>query len=436
MAMAQSPLDTDIQEGFICPVCYKDYRSSSNLFSHFVELHSEEQDLLKSIKDLVGKAKKRILKIDEKDLELFKNEISLQEFHWDYTEPQEPGVSRKHTDFFKIVRRERLDHRTSETNRLIIRLDKLLHINGSDRKQQEQELVTWLDGTAVSRCPSCAATFNITRRQHHCRLCGSVMCNLCSCFLACDVAKMIVTNVYTDRDNSSSKVEDNIRLCTHCMNMLESRNQVQMIQGNQPLICQLYDRLQKTKIDLQESINLYEKMCNSLMSSEDTFHLKDAQSLRASIAQQAEVLDIISKQIMSISSEDNQPKLSLLKNAIRQATTRYIKEYLLVLPNPAELDKMRKNRTIKHLQAVELPKPVSLKKIAVTTGWSPENLAVQQSVTDTPNDPLEEQIKIVQNYIEQARSANRYEEVVSLEENLKFLKEAYRMNQIHSDINV
>lgn len=47
----------------------------------------------------------------------------------------------------------------------------------------EQTVVHWLDGTGVTRCPDCTKSFNITRRQHHCRLCGSIVCNECSCFL-------------------------------------------------------------------------------------------------------------------------------------------------------------------------------------------------------------------------------------------------------------
>lgn len=140
--------------------------------------------------DLVGNVKKKILKLDDQDLEDYKNEIS-QKYYITRSAPQEPGQSRSHTEYFKNVRRERLDHRTSEINKLIIRLDRLLTLwdYGSERKQHEQELVTWLDGTTVTRCPSCAASFNLTRRQHHCRLCGSIMCNSCSYFLPFDVAR-------------------------------------------------------------------------------------------------------------------------------------------------------------------------------------------------------------------------------------------------------
>lgn len=140
--------------------------------------------------DLVGKAKKKILKLDEQDLETYKQEIN-QSTYLTVSEPQGPGQIRSHTEEFKNIRRERLDHRTSETNKLIIRLDRLLTLwyYGSERKQQEQKVVTWLDGTTVTRCPSCAVSFNITRRQHHCRLCGSIMCNSCSYFMPYSVAR-------------------------------------------------------------------------------------------------------------------------------------------------------------------------------------------------------------------------------------------------------
>lgn len=38
-------------------------------------------------------------------------------------------------------------------------------------------------------------------------------------------------------------------------------------------------------------------------------------------------------------------------------------------------------------------------------------------------------MKIVRNYIDQARRAERFEEVVSLEENLRMLNENYRQQQ-------
>lgn len=45
----------EIKEGFICPICLKDMRSPNNLLSHFQDQHSEEQDILSSLKGKLSK---------------------------------------------------------------------------------------------------------------------------------------------------------------------------------------------------------------------------------------------------------------------------------------------------------------------------------------------------------------------------------------------
>lgn len=370
--------------------------------------------------------------MDEQDLEMFKNEITLEKYYLEMSEPQDPGAVTTHTDYFKSVRRARLDHRTTETNKLIIRLDRLLRFYGSDRKQQEQMLVAWLDGTTVTRCPSCAASFNITRRQHHCRLCGSIMCNSCSFFLQYETAAAIVAPVHNvdvnNREHSSDKETDNLRICNHCLGMLESRRRVQIEQMRQPIICQLYTHLQNLKLQTQNSVDLYLKMYDSLTSGEVTFQLQDTQLLRSTIAKKAESVDILSKKIASLPVDDETPKVAALQNSIRRATSHYIKEYLLTLPIPPtvqELEKIKEERSLRNIRdEMPMSAKTNIKKVMVTTGWSPA--AVNDEHKDTNEDPLLEQMRIVRNYIEQARSAKRFEEVNSLQENLKMLKETYR----------
>lgn len=38
----------------------------------------------------------------------------------------------------------------------------------------------WIPDSSVTMCQVCAATFNFTRRRHHCRRCGKVICGACS----------------------------------------------------------------------------------------------------------------------------------------------------------------------------------------------------------------------------------------------------------------
>nr|XP_022904647.1 rabenosyn-5-like [Onthophagus taurus] len=426
--MAESNGDHKIKEGFICPTCHKTCQSANHLLGHFQEKHSEEQDLLKSLKDLVSKAKKKILSFDEQDIE----KPQQERYYLEESKPQEVSTITDHTDFFKAVRRERLDHRTTETNRLILRLDKLLKVQGSDRKQQEQRLVAWLDGTTVSRCPSCAANFNLAKRQHHCRLCGSIMCNNCSEFLAYDIARTIVTPKYTEETNislkSSKNESDSLRICGHCMNMLECRRYIQMHQMVQPRICLLYEQLRKVKAELLTSVDLYEKMHLSLSSGDTTYHLQDVQALKGSIAKEIESLDAISQAIATLPVDDSS-KLQMLQYSIRRSITHYVKDFVLTLPAVPTLEELEKAKQNRYtlLEDAERHSTVNIRKVTVTTGWSPSN--VNETIPDEEEDPLLQQMNIVRSYIDQARKANRFEEVASLEENLKLLKESYRKQE-------
>jgi rabenosyn-5 len=52
-------------------------------------------------------------------------------------------------------------------------------------------LVQWIPDGDVDLCPTCARTFGIMHRKHHCRLCGANMCNKFSQFLTYTAASKI-----------------------------------------------------------------------------------------------------------------------------------------------------------------------------------------------------------------------------------------------------
>lgn len=135
--------EDEILEGFLCPICKADLKSASQLTNHFESLHSEEQDVLKSLKDIFGKAKKIILNTDDTELrETFDKALKFSYTDY-YNEEQSIGVSRSSTDYFKGVRSARLERYATETNKLLIRLDKLVCNMPTDhgqRKQHEQEV--------------------------------------------------------------------------------------------------------------------------------------------------------------------------------------------------------------------------------------------------------------------------------------------------------
>jgi rabenosyn-5 len=138
---------SDIVEGFICPICRSDEKKLERLLQHFEEKHSEEKDLVQTFRDVFKIAKKKILNLDESEfsrsfentLKSSKSLLSGNPFQdFEVVEPQEIGVIQDHIDFFKALRNPRLERYATETNKLIIRLNKLLTNRPSDPQQIKQ----------------------------------------------------------------------------------------------------------------------------------------------------------------------------------------------------------------------------------------------------------------------------------------------------------
>ncbi|XP_075229149.1 rabenosyn-5 [Lycorma delicatula] len=450
-----------VMEGFLCPICKADLGTYGRLVTHFQDAHSEEQDLLKSFKDLLGKAKKRILKLEEgsDSAPSVRRLFSPQEsFHWD---PQEFGASTSHMRFFEAARNARLEMYTVNKNRLIIRLDKLLQNIPTDpvkKKAHEQKMVPWLDGKAVTRCPDCTASFHTApkfTRQHHCRLCGSVMCNDCSNFLRISTARKILDKP-EDEDNSGDQT---LRICTHCLKVLETREQIREAHNCKPIICQFYERLMSYRAEADENATVYNKMVSSLCCGETEYSLTDAQALRMNILKQAEKIDALSQKIAVLGTKDTETPPSgqafRLNKSIRSATTAYLRSQLLnlpILPTESEL----KHAQFKRRQEMEAkikeekmqdarlrspgsrPEPVTYspqhkptvepQAVSVGQGWVPE----KKQFYDL-DDPLILQMNIIKNYIQEAKAAHKFDEVSSLEANLQELNEEYWRQQQELD---
>ncbi len=152
----------DVKEGFLCPICMTDLRDEIQLTVHFNEKHAaEDPAIVRSLKDMLGKAKK---KITNKDVDNGVNDINLEsemakEMEKFYgTEPLDHHpVSGIHTDLklttkntidlvdhmdtYRMERAKRADIRAMDVNKLIVRLEKLLCQLPSDpvkRRAHEQ----------------------------------------------------------------------------------------------------------------------------------------------------------------------------------------------------------------------------------------------------------------------------------------------------------
>ena len=90
-----------------------------------------------------------------------------------------------------------------------------------------------MDEKSVNRCPDCTESFNVfMKRKHHCRLCGSVLCNECSQFISLNESKLLTKALGTPtapvekqlpRRASDAVVNRDeliaFRVCSYCFNV-------------------------------------------------------------------------------------------------------------------------------------------------------------------------------------------------------------------------
>ncbi|EEB18895.1 Rabenosyn-5, putative [Pediculus humanus corporis] len=491
----------DSLEGFLCPVCRTNFKTDRQLLAHYQDKHSD--DLLKSVKDIYEKAKKKIL---SKDLI---NPSGDEEDNIGKKIPgygrsevnDEIGAFKNHTDYYKNVRTNKMEHYAAQTNNLIIRLEKLLVNLPSDpvkRKVHEQDIVPWLNEKDVKLCPGCAKSFTLLRRKHHCRLCGSVMCNECTFILPLDRARKMTNSLIETTSSSSSSSSGNsqnefstakklpvkallrspsgaaiqsvlaldlanetfFRVCEHCYKLLDVRQKIKDDSTQKPIICQFYEKMRGSVNEVNSQLPMYLKMFKSLSMGETIYNLSDAEMIRIKILKAAENIDMLSQKIAILGQNSESPPMEnqlMLQKAINNAATYYLKEKIVSLPSLPKEEEIKEaqerrrleiakrieeeNRIESSLETVDHPVenktnkslPVTKsqggntsygsKEVVVEDGWTPK---VSQSAFGIISDhPIIQQINIIKGYIKQAESANRFEEVTTLQQNLRDLEEEF-----------
>ncbi|XP_073943581.1 LOW QUALITY PROTEIN: rabenosyn-5 [Choristoneura fumiferana] len=450
--------DEEILEGFLCPICKADLKTASQLTNHFESLHSEEQDILSSLKEIFGKAKKIILNNDDADIQATFDralKFSYQDYYVS-NEVQSVGVSRSSTEYLKGVRSARLERYATETNKLLIRLDKLvcdMPTEPNQRRQHEQEVVPWLDGSSVKLCPNCAKTFNLTRRKHHCRLCGSILCHDCSMFLDVNVAKSIIDPSAPQPPTPEQEVTDKtgLRLCEHCYNLVELRKQVQDSRNAKTELVATYEQMRELMDQAKPAVAMYEKMCQSLFDGETTYNLSDVNALRGRIGKLAEGVDALSQRLAAAPAAPARPpppapphtRQAKLQAAIRQAASHFIKEELLSLrklPTESQIEEVRRQRYARAERQIQRERERAHAQGSGSGGpahpahgaggGGAAHPAPRHTLHHDDNNPLLEQMNIIRDYIKEARKELKFEEVAMLEANLKELKKEYQLQML------
>nr|XP_009679436.1 PREDICTED: rabenosyn-5 isoform X1 [Struthio camelus australis] len=490
----------DVREGFLCPLCLKDLQSFYQLQSHYEEEHSgEDGDVRGQLRNLVQKAKrakKKLLKREDDRTDSGSQERyesfsygGVDPYMW---EPQELGAMRSHLSDFKKHRAARIDHYVVEVNKLIIRLEKLTSFDRANTESAkiraiEKSVVPWVSDQDVPFCPDCGNKFSIRNRRHHCRLCGSIMCKKCMELVSLPLASKLTSaskealgshtspnsspnSVHGSRRGSISSIssvssvldekdDDRIRCCQHCKDTLLKREQQIDEKEYTPEIVKLYEKLRLCMEKVDKKAPEYIRMAESLNAGEMTYNLEHANDLRVEIQKVYELIDALSKKILSLGLREEpqpHPKTLQLQRMIRYSATLFVQEKLLglmSLPTKDQYEELKKRRL--HMVALETHRKQEEKqkdlisrsaaavngdathlkkgKVRKFEGWLPTSSIPRESEIA---DPLLQQIDNITSFIRQAKAANRIDEVRMLQENLRQLQDEYDQQQTQKAIEL
>ncbi|XP_027558395.1 rabenosyn-5 [Neopelma chrysocephalum] len=453
----------------------------------------EDRDVRAQLRNLVQKAKrakKKLLKQEGDDRTDSGSQERYESFSYGGVdpymwEPQEVGATRSHLSEFKKHRAARIDHYVVEVNKLIIRLEKLTSFDRANTESAkiraiEKSVVPWVSDQDVPFCPDCGSKFSIRNRRHHCRLCGSIMCKKCMELISLPLASKLTSaskealgsqtspnsspnSVHGSRRGSISSIssvssvldekdDDRIRCCRHCKDTLLKREQQIDEKEYTPEIVKLYEKLRLCMEKVDQKAPEYIRMAESLNAGETTYNLEHANDLRVEIQKIYEFIDSLSKKILSLGlHEDPQPhpKTLQLQRMIRYSATLFVQEKLLglmSLPTKDQYEELKKRRLhmvtletqgkqeenqkefISRCAAAVNGDETHMRKGTVrkSEGWLPTSSISRESERA---DPLLQQIDNITSFIEQAKAANRIDEVHMLQENLVQLQDEYDQQQ-------
>ncbi|KAI6175567.1 Rabenosyn-5 [Aphelenchoides bicaudatus] len=297
-------------QGFLCPFCMEDLGDVERLQQHVDSVHSADDsntDAIDVIKGMFAKAKSKLNEIDftrslsgqgiNSDLRSPSANQYGNEFFSD--KPQKAGVTRGHTSYFAEIQRDYTEISTVHTNTLILRLDKLLSehaTKGMNRKDFEKQTVPWADDSEVTNCRVCNLKFSLTKRKHHCRLCGKVICATCSKHLSFKSAQKITSYVSMPTDADLEAIEDNenyMRICAMCKEHLQRYELRRDLNTVSSVFVDLYAKLQSLLIQINNLAPSFCRMAWSLQSGESLYNLESAIQLRKKIVYiQSEIADL------------------------------------------------------------------------------------------------------------------------------------------------
>jgi len=398
-----------LRPGFFCPQCHQDMFNMETLQLHYQTVHTKPST------SVIPKVRfpfvKRILKSSPSQT----SSSSIQ------LAPQTIGFSRIHTSYLRRLRKDRLDRIAVHTAQILFRLDQLTRKDvdippigdTKERRRYEQTIVRWADDGTVSVCISCAKSFGLSRRKHHCRLDGFIICNTCSRYLSFSTARHLINANGSMTMTPAEPNEETLRICLSCQHYLQKRcDFIAFERLPKHSLIQQYDKIIHVRHEFNELYSKYSTVVDSLLTGDTIYEIRDAQEMYDQIRTCYQKIDSISQLISKLPTVDHhnnvdEVRLTTICRNIRMYAREYLQNCVLRtrrVPEDKQIEEARHQRQLEF-------------------GWKP---TIDRHLLETTDEfePFVQQHYQVIEFIRQAELAGRFDEVEVLQRNLQELEQA------------
>ncbi len=376
----------------------------------------------------------------------------------------------------------RLETRLTKLTRLLVEAPPDTGVNSgllsplagqrSQRKAIEQSVVTWEDDTAVPKCPFCEQEFRSwTFRRHHCRICGRVVCadpeTNCSSEVGLNVANRKETLLFSPEGNDrlthttatvipttekpaapvNGEVSIDIRMCSECKQTIFSHRDFIEAISHRPPDQRAYETLRQFERGIRALMPSFHKSLHALQPPDEGrdgydkpppthAQIQEAAKIRKRLTDAFGKYDLAAKRIRDMKTDS--PTQLRLQKAIYASASTFLHINLIPLKSvPAMLKSQSSNHRRLLSGGKNGPSSHSPLRNGESARFDPEtsslggasevSTAVSTALETEEKEAreklvvLEEQRFMVQEMLNAARGARRFEEASALTKNLEEL---------------
>ncbi|WQF80816.1 Putative FYVE zinc finger, Zinc finger, FYVE/PHD-type, Zinc finger, RING/FYVE/PHD-type [Colletotrichum destructivum] len=341
----------------------------------------------------------------------------------------------------------------------------------SQRKLLEQSVVTWEDDASVTQCPFCQQEFGSwTFRRHHCRICGRVVCadplTGCSSEVGLSIASREshasgssraprltapATSPATEKPPTTAQpgqLSVDVRMCRGCNHTIFSKRDFAATLVHKPPDQRAYETLRQFERGIRQLMPIFQRTLLALQpEGEDGSDISKAPPTHAQIQEASKIrkrlTDAFTKYDMAarrLRDMKTTSKTQLrLQQAVYAAASSFLHTHMLTLKSVPQILRARSSQSsrLRALQSGSVNgsssslhlSPLRNQELAESeTASQASETSTAVSALETEEKEarerlvvLEEQRFMVQQMVDAARDARRFEEVSALTRNVEEL---------------